>query len=198
MRKIILLIILFTSGCTQVKHQPAIPKETVKDPNITNQWTADTSTIPTTLEENEQMHIWMKRKIDSTYTADSLREITYIKEHPPSKYEASMYARMRSITSYSQFARNYFMLGSSMDEVRNVQELPGDVVKLGQYSETWFYGNCEITFYNNRVDKVLNASNCINYIDSKVCLLAPERRVRAAMKMVIEERVKMEHPDFRQ
>ncbi|MEO6732322.1 MAG: hypothetical protein ABIN01_13980 [Ferruginibacter sp.] len=130
----------------------------------------------------------MRRIIDSTYSADSIKEVNFLRKNPPSEYEAIMYEKMRTIKSYAQFARRYFTSGSTKDQVRKVQGYPEDVVDVGNLTEVWFYGNCEVTIYNGLVQKVENQTNCINYIDLKVCLISPERRVSSNMQTVIEER----------
>jgi hypothetical protein len=161
-------ILLLLSGCISKEKNnsqiqtPSLETDTIK-------YITDTSSNENSLSQED-----IKRIIDSTFREDSIKEAKYLKEHPPSKYEALMYSRMRDIKSYAQFARRYFTIGSSKDQVRKVQGFPEDVVNTGNLTEVWFYGNCEITIYNERVRNVENQANCINYIDSKVCLLSPE------------------------
>jgi len=133
----------------------------------------------------------IRRIVDSTFNVerikDSISTSNALIKSPPSKYELATYEKMKKIKSAAQFLRFYFKTGNTRQQVIKVQGMPDDIVDMGNYTEVLFYGNCEITIYNNVVEEVKNKEECLNYIDTKICLMSPYNIVANNMINVMKE-----------
>jgi len=95
-----------------------------------------------------------------------------IEEKPKtlSPYEMKQIAIAKTIKSYAQFLRKYFGKGSYPNEVSQVQGSPDDVVNTDSKTEVWFYGDCEVTFTDGKVSKVINQEKCLQYLDCNLLI----------------------------
>ena len=135
--------------------------------------------VDTPLIETDRFDSLMKKSHDSIAKEEALKPLT--------KYELATFEKIRNIHSGAQFLRKYFAIGSTSGQMTKVQGFPDDKVEMGNYTDVWFYGNCEVTVYNGRVTKVENREDCLNYIDVKICLLSADDIVGDNMHRVIVE-----------
>lgn len=73
--------------------------------------------------------------------------------------------KLKTITSYPDFVRKFFMRGSSSKDVLNVEGEPDSKVKLTNEKEAWYYGNCEVIVNSGKVEKVRNDDDCLMFCD---------------------------------
>lgn len=84
---------------------------------------------------------------------------------PPSSEPEIIHESVFPMGKYKTMAaimRNAFTTWSSKEEVLAVQGRPNQIQKIDE-SEIWVYGNCEVTFKENFVDRVDNEEDCLKY-----------------------------------
>lgn len=163
-----IIILLILMGCVGKSNNSKTPV------------TSNAST-ETTLKETQAI-LKRDREMDSLMKVKQMSS-----DNTPSKYELETYSKMRSVTSYAKFLRSYFTLGSSKMQVLKVQGNPDDIVSTKQNTEVLFYNQCEITLINDRVSKVHNPSDCVKYIDFKICLNSSDPVVEKNITTIMYE-----------
>ena len=120
----------------------------------------------------------------------NIKPIALITPDPPSAYELNMQRKMKNIISGAQFLRKYFARGNLSSQVIKVQGFPNDKVNMGDYTEVWFYGDCEVTIYNGVVKNVKNSKDCLSYIDFMICADSDDKQVQQNTVQILQELAK--------
>jgi len=107
-----------------------------------------------------------------------------------SKEDEAYYKRAAKVKSYPDFLKNYFKEGSDEAAVTRLQGIPDVKDDLGQNRVTWFYGDCEVEFYNGKVKNVVNGNGCLKFIPGYILLTSDDSKLREIAKRLMDNEAK--------